>query len=61
MKDYDENKQCSYLEINNLYRWAMWQKLCEEGLQWFENTSQLIGITNQEAEMINSTWNSNSV
>ena len=39
MKDYDENKESSYLQywdVNNSYGWAMLQKL-----QWTENISQL--------------------
>ena len=39
IKDYDKNKESSYLkywDINNLYRWAMWQKLAVNGFKWVE-------------------------
>ena len=44
MKDYNKNKGLSYLkywDINNLYGWAMSQKLPVNGFKWVENTSQL--------------------
>ena len=40
MKDYDENKESSYiqyLDANNLYGWAMRQKLPVNGFKWVEN------------------------
>ena len=43
MKDYDENKESSYLEyweVNNLYGWAMSQKMPVDGFKWVENASQ---------------------
>ena len=43
MKDYDKNKESPYLkywDINNLYGWAMLQKLSVGGLEWVEKTSQ---------------------
>ena len=43
MKDYDKNKESSYLkywDVNNLYGWAMSQKLPVNKLEWIENTSQ---------------------
>ena len=42
MKDYDENKESSYLEyweVNNLYGWAMSQKMPVDGFKWVENAS----------------------
>ena len=42
MKDYDKNEESSYLkywDINNLYDWAMSQKLPVNGLTWVEETS----------------------
>ena len=42
MKDYDKNKESSYLKFwdaNNLYRWAMSQNLPVNGFNWIENTS----------------------
>ena len=43
MKDYDENKESLYLkywDTNNLYGWAVSQKLPVNGFKWVENTSQ---------------------
>ena len=43
MKDYDKTKDSSYLkswDVNNLYRWAMPQKLPINGFKWVEKTSQ---------------------
>ena len=39
MKDYDKTKDSSYLkswDVNNLYRWAMPQKLPINGFKWVE-------------------------
>ena len=44
MKDYDKNKESSYLkywDVNNLYGWAMWQKLPINKFEWIEDTSPL--------------------
>ena len=43
MKDYAKNKESSYLkywDINNLYGWAMWQKLPVNKFEWIEDTAQ---------------------
>ena len=43
MKDYNENKESSYLthwDINNLYGWAMLQKLPVGDFIWVENRSK---------------------
>ena len=43
MKDYDKNKELSYLKYydeNNVYGWAMPQKLPVNNFQWIEDTSQ---------------------
>ena len=43
MKDSDENKESSYLkywDANNLYVWAMSQKLQVNKFEWIEYTSQ---------------------
>ena len=43
MKDYDENRQYSYLkhwDVNNLYGWAMSQKLPVNKFEWVAETSQ---------------------
>ena len=43
MKDYDKNKESSYLkywDVNNLYGWAMSQKFPVNKFEWIEETSQ---------------------
>ena len=43
MKDYDKNKESSYLQywdVNNLYGWAMSQKLPVNKFEWIKNTSK---------------------
>ena len=43
MKDYDKNKELLYLkcwDVNNLYGWAMSQKLPVNKFEWIEDTSQ---------------------
>ena len=43
MKNYDKNITSSYLiylDANNLYGWAMSQKLPVDGFQWVEDLSQ---------------------
>ena len=43
MKDYDKNKESLYLkywDVNNLYGWAMSQKLPVNNFEWIEETSQ---------------------
>ena len=43
MKDYDKNKELSYIQywnINNLYGWAMSQKLPVNNFEWIKDTSQ---------------------
>ena len=43
MKDYDKNKESSYLkfcDINYLYGWAMSQNLPVSNFEWIEDTSQ---------------------
>ena len=44
MKNYDKNKEFSYiqyLDANNLYGWAMSQKLPVNGFKWVKNTSKI--------------------
>ena len=44
MKNYDKNKESSYvqyLDANNLYGWAMSQKLPVNGFKWIKNTSKI--------------------
>ena len=41
MKDYDKNKESSYLkyqDVNNLYGWAISQKLSVNKFEWIEDT-----------------------
>ena len=42
MKNYDENKESSflmYVDANNLYGWAMSKKLPVDGLKWVDDLS----------------------
>ena len=42
MKNYDKNSKSSYiqyLDANNLYEWAMPQKLPVDGFKWVKDTS----------------------
>ena len=44
MKNYDENKESSYiqyLDVNNLYEWAMSQKLPANGFKWINDVSEI--------------------
>ena len=57
MKDYDTNKELSYLQywdVNDLYGWAMSQKLPVNNFEWIENNSQfnegLIESYNEESD-----------
>ena len=36
MRSYDKNTESSYLDANNLYGWAMSQKLPVDGFKWIE-------------------------
>ena len=43
MKDYDKNKESSYIpywDVNNLYRWANSQKLPVNNFEWIKDTLQ---------------------
>ena len=43
MRNYDKNIDTSYIEYldaNNLYRWAISQKLPRNGFKWVEDLSQ---------------------
>ena len=43
MIDYDKNKKSSYIQywiLNNLYGWAMSQKLLVDNIEWIKDTSQ---------------------
>ena len=57
MKDYDENKEQSYLkywDVNNVYGWAMSQKLPVNNFEWIEDASKfnedLIKSYNKESD-----------
>ena len=44
MKNYDKNKESSYiqyLDANNLYGWAMSQKLPVNGFKWIEDVTEI--------------------
>ena len=44
MKSYDKNKESSYiqyLDANNLYGWAISQKLLVDGFKWIKDTSSI--------------------
>ena len=44
MKNYDKNKESSYiqyLDANNLYGWAMSQKLPKNGFKWINNATEI--------------------
>ena len=44
MNNYDESKESSYiqcLDANNLYGWAMSQKLPINNFKWFEDVSRI--------------------
>ena len=43
MKDYDKNKEQSYIQdwdVNNSYGWAMSQNLPVNNFQWIKGTSK---------------------
>ena len=43
MKDYDKNKESSYIQywdLSNLYGWAMSEKLPVNKFEWITDTSQ---------------------
>ena len=43
MKDYDKNRESSYIQywdVNNLYRSAMSQKLPVNNFEWMKDSSQ---------------------
>ena len=45
MEDYDKNKEwlyTQYWDVNNLYGWAMSQKLLVNNFEWIKDTSQFI-------------------
>ena len=48
MKEYDKNKESSYFNYwdgNNLYGWAMLQKLPVNNFEWIEETLNLMKIS----------------
>ena len=62
MKNYDKNTTSSYLmnlDANNLYGWAMSQKLSVNGLEWIKKLSECKSIEFDERFMKNYDKNSN--
>ena len=52
MNDYDPKKQStfiSYLDMNNLYGWAMSEYLPYEEFKWLENVFDVISINEKNA------------
>ena len=50
MKDHDKNKELSFLnywDVNNLYGWAIWQKLPVNNFEWIEDG--FIKVYNEES------------
>ena len=50
MNDYDKNKESSYLQyldVNNLYGWAMLQKLPVNNFEWIKDILNLMKIYNK--------------
>ena len=50
MKDHDKNKELSFLnywDVNNLYGWAIWQKLSVNNFEWIEDG--FIKVYNEES------------
>ena len=48
MKDYDKNKESSYLQywdVNDLCGWAMSQNLPVNNFEWIEDISHLMKIS----------------
>ena len=44
MKNYDKSKESSYIQYfdaNNLYGWAMSQKLPINGLKWIKDVTEI--------------------
>ena len=59
LKNYDKNKESSYLKywgVNNLYRWAMSQRLPVDGFNWVEGTFQfnedLMKSYNEDSDIV---------
>ena len=53
MKDYDKNKETSYLkywDANYLFGWAMSLKLPIDGFKWVEDASQFVENNNKEGD-----------
>ena len=52
MEDYDKNKKLSYIQLyiqywdlNNLYGWAILQKLPVNNFEWIKGTSHFMKIS----------------
>ena len=56
MKDFDESKPSSfiqYLDANNLYGWAMSQKLPTHGFKWIDvNKSEVLKLLQKKIQIV---------
>ena len=53
MNDYDETKESAYLNywnVNNLYGWAMSQKLPVNNFEWIKDSSQFVKSYSEESD-----------
>ena len=59
MKNYDKNKESSYiqyLDVNNLYGWAMCQKLPVDGFKWKKNHGLILKKVHRVIQFNQEAW-----